>query len=141
MAGYGKGLGQHQNLDILSQQINYQTQYNMSYQHYLQQVQAYGQGLNKKVQDQQDLQFLSAVQWQQQHQEVWGVLFVELYLCPGCKGLWLILRELQWAWAKVGWLFGFSQFSVPEWKILLNEGKDFYIESFLQHQKALIYCK
>ena len=70
MAGYGKGLGQHQNLDILSQQINYQTQYNMIYQHYLQQVQAYGQGLNKKVQDQQDLQFLSAVQWQQQHQEV-----------------------------------------------------------------------
>ena len=64
MAGYGKGLGQHQNLDILSQQINYQTQYNMSYQHYLQQVHAYGQGLNKKVQDQQDLQ------WQQQHQEV-----------------------------------------------------------------------
>ena len=62
MAGYGKGLGQHQNLDILSQQINYQTQYNMSYQHYLQQVHAYGQGLNKKVQDQQDLQ------WQQQHQ-------------------------------------------------------------------------
>ena len=51
-------------------QINYQTQYNMSYQHYLLQVQAYGQGLNKKVQDQQDLQFLSAVQWQQQHQEV-----------------------------------------------------------------------
>merc|ERR1712203_183878 len=50
---------------------NYQTQYNMSYQHYLQQVQAYGQGLNKKVQDQQDLQFLSAVQWQQQHQEAW----------------------------------------------------------------------
>ena len=70
MAGYGKGLRQHQNLDILSQQINYQTQYNMSSQHYLQQVQAYGQGLNKKVQDQQDLQFLSAVQWQQQHQEV-----------------------------------------------------------------------
>ena len=70
IAGYGKGLGQYQNLDILSQQINYQTQYNMSYQHYLQQVQAYGQGLNKKVQDQQDLQFLSAVQWQQQHQEV-----------------------------------------------------------------------
>ena len=67
--GYGKGLGQHQNLDILSQQLNYQTQYNMSYQHYLQQVQAYS-GLNKKVQDQQDLQFLSAVQWQQQHQEV-----------------------------------------------------------------------
>ena len=64
MAGYGKGLGQHQNLDILSQQINYQTQYNMSYQHYLQQVHAYGQGLNKKVQDQQDLQ------WQQRHQEV-----------------------------------------------------------------------
>ena len=70
MAGYGNGLGQHQSLDILSQQINYQTQYNMSSQHYLQQVQAYGQGLNKKVQDQQDLQFLSAVQWQQQHQEV-----------------------------------------------------------------------
>ena len=71
MAGYGKGLGQHQNLDILSQQINYQTQYNMSHQHYLQQVQAYAsQGLNKKVQDLQDLQFLSAVQWQQQHQEV-----------------------------------------------------------------------
>ena len=70
MAGYGKGLGQHQNLDILSQQINYQTQYNMSSQHYLQQVQAYGQGLNKKVQDQQGLQFLSPVQWQQQHQEV-----------------------------------------------------------------------
>ena len=68
--GYGKGLGHNQNLDILSQQLNYQTQYNqMSYQHYLQQVQAYG-GLNKKVQDQQDLQFLSAVQWQQQHQEV-----------------------------------------------------------------------
>ena len=56
MAGYGKGLGQHQNLDILSQQINYQTQYNMSYQHYLQQVQAYAsKGLNKKVQDLQDL--------------------------------------------------------------------------------------
>ena len=36
MAGYGKGLGQHQNLDILSQQINYQTQYNMSYQQNLQ---------------------------------------------------------------------------------------------------------
>ena len=70
MAGYGKGLGQHQSLDILSQQINYRTQYNMSSQHYLQQVQAYGQGLNKKVQDQQDLQFLSPVQWQQQHQEV-----------------------------------------------------------------------
>ena len=71
MAGYGKGLGQHQNLDILSQQINYQTLYNMSYQHYLQQVQAYAsKGLNKKVQDLQDLQFLSAVQWQQQHQEV-----------------------------------------------------------------------
>merc|ERR1719430_3060795 len=69
--GYGKGLGHNQNLDILSQQLNYQTQYNqMSYQHYLQQVQAYG-GLNKKVQDQQDLQFLSAVQWQQQHQEAW----------------------------------------------------------------------
>merc|ERR1712037_644218 len=54
-----------------SQQLNYQTQFNqMSYQHYLQQVQAYG-GLNKKVQDQQDLQFLSAVQWQQQHQEAY----------------------------------------------------------------------
>merc|ERR1712210_167875 len=40
------------NLDILSQQLNYQTQFNqMSYQHYL--------------------QFLSAVQWQQQHQEAW----------------------------------------------------------------------
>jgi hypothetical protein len=48
--GYGKNLGHNQtNLDILSQQINYQSQYNqMSYQHYLQQVQAYG-GLNKKV--------------------------------------------------------------------------------------------
>ena len=68
--GYGKGLGHNQNLDILSQQLNYQTQFNqMSYQHYLQQVPADG-GLNKKVQDQQDLHFLSADQWQQQHQEV-----------------------------------------------------------------------
>jgi len=48
--GYGaKGVGHNQGLDILSQQINYQNQYNqMSYQHYLQQMQMQ-MGLNKKV--------------------------------------------------------------------------------------------
>ena len=92
--GYGKGLGHNQNLDILSQQLNYQNQYNqMSYQHYLQQVQAYG-GLNKKVQDQQDLQFLSAVQWQQQHQEVWWPGFL---LIDGCflDGRWVFGKWMR----------------------------------------------
>ena len=51
----------------------------------------------------------------------------------------MILRELQWA--KVGWLFGSPPCSVPERKILLNKGKYFYIESFLQKQKDLIDCK
>ena len=60
--GAGSEVSPRQKASLSQQQQQYEVF--LSHMVNMQQVQTYGQGLNKKVQDQQDLQ------WQQQHQEV-----------------------------------------------------------------------